>query len=259
MLVTADDFIALKERITDDIFRLKTDRAVPLFDRLVSSIEPRLVITDAGGAVEWLELTMEAREALEGNLLGVAPSRLERVANVAKKYWKASGPHPQQALDFFRQPALKKIAEDDWNRAIGAAQREDAKATAIAAGSVVEAIVLDILERLPNEEASKLRDRINSLPPEKRKNLKEDKATPSKWKFIYLIVALGPDGLGVLSKRTHDIGHTLRDWRNYVHPDVSRGAEPLSPADGRIAAGFAEKVIEEVTSWHANGGQLVVR
>jgi len=258
MLVTADDFLALKEKITDAVFPLKYDQAVRLFDRLISSIEPRLVITDAGGALEWFEVTMNAREALVSNMRGVAPDFLERVAGVAKKYWKVSGQHPQQSLNFLLNHSLKSIAEEDWNRVIGAAQREDAKTTAIAAGSVVEAIALDILERLAAPDASKLRDHINQLPHPQRRGILDRGATPSEWKFAFLLLALGPDGLRVLTDRTHDIGHKLRDWRNYVHPAKSRTEALLSPADGRLAAGFAEKVIEEVTSWHATGGQLVV-
>jgi hypothetical protein len=169
-----------------------------------------------------------------------------------------SGQHPQQALSFFLNPSLKRIAEDDWNRVIGAAQREDAKTTAIAAGSVVEAIALDILERLVASDATKLRDRVNGLPHTQRRGITDRGADPSEWKFAFLLLALGPDGLKVLTDRTHDIGHKLRDWRNYVHPAKSRTETPLSPADGRLAAAFAEKVIEEVSGWQANGGQLVV-
>ncbi|HYO54315.1 hypothetical protein [Archangium sp.] len=254
MLVTADDFIALKKRIIDRTVRLESQRAAQLFERLVSSIEPRLVITNAGGAVEWLELTMSTQEAIRASQLGLASGLLDQMADIARKYWKASGPLPQQVLSFIKDPALRRIAEEDWNRVIGAAQREDAKTTAIAAGSVVEAIAIDILERLSTEDATKLKDHVNGL----KKGRPEQKSIPSDWKFAFLLLAIGPDGLKVLGDRTHDIGHKLRDWRNYVHPPKSRKEDPLTPADGRLAAGFAEKVIDEVTGWQANGGQLVV-
>lgn len=46
MIVTADDFEMFKVRYKDDQMQNRLEEAVKLFDQLVKSIEPRLVITE---------------------------------------------------------------------------------------------------------------------------------------------------------------------------------------------------------------------
>lgn len=254
MLVTPDDFLKLNERVFTSQAPLGATYGTAVFEKLVEHIEPHLVITDAGGAVEWYEFVARAKAEL---LAASSFSRRDSpsvlgVARIAAKYWKASGTQPQRRLAFVQSLDLRRVAEEDWTRLVAAGQREDAKTTAIAAGSVVEAVALDVLEREPT--AGALRDRLNGLPQEQRRNLRA-RGQPSEWPFSFLLLALGPLGLAILSESTHDVGHRLRQWRNFVHPNQARAEEPLSPADGRIAAGFAEKVLEEVERWSLRGGQ----
>jgi hypothetical protein len=264
MLVTADDveqFVALYEGEYPKLKspRLKEAEAVKLFDLLVESIQPRLVVTEPGGAMDWIEAVMRARAAIAEGSRGAARTHLKEVVELARRYGNISGPQPQRILNFILNAGLRRVAEEDWSRAVGAAQREEAKTTAVAAGSVVEAIALDILERLSPDDAEKLRVHLNGLEQDRRRNLHQPaKPTLAKWQFAVLILALGSQGLKVLSDRTHDIGQLLRDWRNCVHPSKYRSVPPLSSADGRLAIAFAEKVIEEVTLWHAAGGKPVV-
>lgn len=255
MLVTPDDFLKLKERILDNFAHLGNEYAMGVFDQLVADIQPRLVITEAGGAAEWYETVILARAAIAGGSRGVSPGKLDRLAQIATKYMKVVGPEPQRRFAFMLKADLRAVAEDDWSRVIAAGEREDAKTAAIAAGSVIEAVVLDVLERLSAEQVATLRDVINALPEEERKG-RPARGAPHKWPFACLISAIGPHGLKVLSPRTNDIGHTLRDWRNLVHPNEARKEEPLTAADGRIAVGFAEKVIEDVEAWNAAGAKL---
>ncbi|WP_147445085.1 hypothetical protein [Corallococcus sp. CA053C] len=252
MLVTADDFKALDKLFNHESIALRISgaRAVSILDKLISGIEPHLAITDPGGAVDWISSTEKLRSDLTAEMRGAASKSLEKVANLASKYWKPSGRHAQRPLTFIKNPELRRIAEDDWNRAISAAQREDAKTAAISAGSVVEAIALDVLEGISDVDADRLRDHLNSLPPAQRQTYSARKDSALKdWPLAFLILALGPDGMRALTNRTRDIGQQLRDFRNYVHPGKSRSQTLLSPADGRIAVGFAEKVIEEVEVW----------
>jgi len=258
MLVTADDFERFLALYKDDFQRRKPAEVTPLFDQLVKAIEPRLVVTEPGGAMDWIEAVTKARTAIAESIRSVAPDCLADVARLARKYGNISGPQPQRPLSFIQSADLRRVAVEDWSRAIGAAQHEEAKTTAVAAGSVVEAIALDILERLSPADAEKLRMHLNGLPSAQRRNLQQNQRDLERWSFAILILALGPDGLKVLSERTHDIGHQLRDWRNCVHPGKYRSEPPLSSADGRLAIAFAEKVIEEVTAWHAAGATLVV-
>lgn len=259
MLVTADDFERFVDLYEDNSTKLRNSEAVKLFDRLVESIEPRLVVTEPGGAIAWIQAVTRARAAVAGGEHGIAPGYLKAVVALARKYGNIAGTQPQRLFSFIQNADLRRVAEEDWSRAIGAAQREEAKTTAVAAGSVVEAIALDILERLSLADAEKLRLYLNGLKPERRRQLNQtQKPTLAKWQFAVLLLALGTDGLKILSDRTHDIGHQLRDWRNCVHPGKYRSESPLSPADGRLAIAFAEKVIEEVTAWHAAGAKLVV-
>ncbi|MBN8466175.1 hypothetical protein JYJ95_06605 [Corallococcus exiguus] len=260
MIVTAADFVALGKRITDDLFPLRQEAASRVYEQLISAVEPHLVITDAGGAIKWFEYIDRARVAVRDGMRGVSPGFLNDVAELVSKYWKPAGTHAQRSLPFILNTKLRQVAEEDWNRAISSAQREDAKTTAISAGSVVEAIALDIIEPIAPADIVKLQNYLNGLPVDRRRNLSMSpkKVTPQEWNFAFLILALGHEGLKVLTERTHDIGHTLRDWRNYVHPDVSRNEPPLSPVDGRLAVAFAEKVIEEAEAWHSAGRTLVI-
>lgn len=257
MVVTPDDFRKLGE-LLKGLAPLGSAYARATFDWLVAAIQPTLVITEPGGATEWL-----ANVAKTADLIHVATHSksvtvaLENIARIAEKYQKTTGLGPQRRLDFIRNADLRRVAEDDWNRLVAAGQREDAKTTAIAAGSVIEAIALDIMERLSEPDAGKLRDHLNALPADDRMNLSAKGALPD-WKFSVLLLALGPRGLKILSPRTYAVGHTLRDWRNFVHPKKASREPPLSASDGRMAAGFAGKVVEDVETWTANGAELVV-
>lgn len=253
--VTPDDFDALKGRLFDEFKRLDPKYALPIFDRLIQSVEGQLVITEPGGVTEWLELVTRLRVNLESERMTSVDKSLERISILIRKYWKPASRHAQRPLPFILNAKLREVAEDDWSRAVISAQREDAKTTAISAGSVVEAMALDVLESLPNDVLSRLKTHLNNLPKEKRGALNAGKPSPATWTFAYLIFALSPNGVSLITQRTHDIGQLLRDWRNFVHPSVSRDEEPLSAADGRLAIGFAEKVIEEVERWHAAGRQ----
>jgi hypothetical protein len=260
MLVTPDDFRKLQERAFAVQGALGATYALAVFDKLVEHIEPHLVITEPGGAAEWYEFIERAKADLNNarSFSGRSTPSMEGVVLTAEKYWKLTGPEVQRKLDFIRSADLRRVAEEDWTRLVAAGQREDAKTTALAAGSVVEAVAVDVLERLPDGDAGRLRDRLNALPPEHRMKLRTASGAPTKWPFAFLLLALGPHGLNVLTERTHVVGHTLRDWRNLVHPNEARAEPPLSPADGRLAAGFAEKVLEDVEAWSARGANLAV-
>lgn len=209
--------------------------------------------------MEWFFAVIKARSALEKNERGSVARSLDEAIGLTKKYANIAGALPQQIFSFMKDPGLKRVAEEDWNRAVGAAQREEAKTTAVAAGSVVEAIAIDILERLDKNQIMKMRNHLNQLKKEQRRGIDQPpKPTPKEWKFAFQLLALGPAGLKILDKRTHDIGDQLRNWRNCVHPDKYRSEEPLSSADGRLAIGFAEKVIEQVRTWDNDGAKLKV-
>jgi len=256
MLVTPDDFVRLKERILDSR-QLANEYAMLVFDRLVADIQPRLVITEPGGAAEWYEKVILTRSTIASGTRGVSPAMLDGVAAVASKYLRLLGPEPQREFPFMHSPELRAVAQADWTRLVAAAQREDGKTAAIAAGSVVEAVALDLLEQLPNGEAAKLRDHLNRLKPAARRDL-FGRGDLHEWSFAFLLLALSPLGLDVLSERAHAIGHNLRDWRNLVHPHLARRESAPSAADGRLAAGLAEKVIEDVEAWSKKGRPLVV-
>jgi hypothetical protein len=260
MVVTPDIFQRLRDRVFAVQGALGSDYSLAVFAKLVEHIEPHLVITDTGCAAEWYEYVERARADIINAVShrGRPPPSLDGVARIAQRYWMLTGPHAQRRLAFISDAGLRRVAEDDWTRLVAAGEREDAKTTAIAAGSVVEAIALDLIERLTAVKVTQLRDHLNALPPSQRMSLSAKGDEPSRWTFAFLLLAVGPRGLHVLSERTHTVGHTLRDWRNLVHPDVARAEPPLTAADGRLAAGFAEKVIEDVGEWESSGRGLAV-
>ncbi|NNC17659.1 hypothetical protein HJC22_18230 [Corallococcus exiguus] len=259
MIVTADDFIAFEKLVNNDhpALRLQYDQSLPIFEELTSQVMPHLAITDAGGAVEWFAMKYRIRAELGTGKHGAVADSLRRMANLVSKYWKPAGAHPQKALTFIKNTELRHIAEDDWNRAIGAAQREDAKAAAISAGNVVEAVTLDALEALTDAQFKSLRKKLDSLEPARRRSIDFKEPSLEKWRFIQFILATGPIGMGMLTERTHDLGHMLRDWRNLVHPAASRKKkDPLLPSEGRLAIGLAESVIEDAEAWVNRGRPL---
>jgi hypothetical protein len=251
MFVTAEDFRGLKDRY-QDFPRIDNKVGIDVYDELIERVQPRIVIAEPGGSTKWFEAVTKTRHAIAMGERGLIPGYLDELAGLVEKYFLPASHEPHRRMDFILKKELRDIAEDDWSRAVSAGQREDAKTAAIAGGSVVEALALDILERLAPSDTLRLRDSLNALPSPQRRDLRPERSdSPEDWAFAYVLLSLGPDGLKVLSERTHDIGHQLRDWRNYVHPAKSRSQPRLSAADGRLALGFAEKVLEEVSAWHA--------
>lgn len=114
--------------------------------------------------------------------------------------------------------------------------------TAIAAGSVVEAVALDVLERALDADA--LRDRLNGPPQDQRRGPREARGPPSKWPFAFLLLALGPLGLDV-----------LRGARPTSAGQTSGTAWPIVPG-GRAPrdAGYQSHVRLFVRQWGASDG-----
>jgi hypothetical protein len=111
MLVRADDFLAFKDRYQDGFSKLQNSEAAQIFDRLVEGIQSRLVITDAGGAVEWLQETLRARAAISGGMRGVAPAFIEHVAKLATKYGRLTGPVPVDRQGRGRVPEVQHVQD----------------------------------------------------------------------------------------------------------------------------------------------------
>jgi hypothetical protein len=258
VLITPDDLEEFQKRYFERWTGLSADLAPQIFNELVTEIEPRLAFTDPGGGLEWMETRTKTKVSIAGSQRGLIEHLLPVLIQLAKKYWRLEGPYPQRKFPFIANAALRGIAEHDWGRALAGQGREDSKTAALAAASVVEAIALDILERLSAADRARLRDHVNALPLGDRFNVHTKKAHPADWALAYMLVALGPKSLGVLLKDAHELGHLLRDARNYVHPAKARSEPPLTSADGRLAPGFADKAIEQVEAWTNRGAILVV-
>lgn len=260
MRLNATDVRELKDRFMSDGMRnLNAGRTYAILDAIINDIEPRLVVTEPGGGVEWLNAVAVVRTAVKEGQRGIAPSAFDRVASLVEKFLPGGSTDAIRRFDFMIAPGLKRVAEDDWNRAVASAQRDDGKGTAIAAGSAVEAFIADLLLRGSAAELEALRLKLQAVPQVQRRNIpmpNKVNAPVSEWKHAQRLLAVGPHGLGVLSERTHELAHTLRDWRNAVHPEAAAQEPPYTSADGRLAVGLAEKVIEELEAWAKAGATL---
>lgn len=254
MRYTKADLEAIRDVYLRTTGRLGSDYASRMVRTVLDEIEPRLVFTEEAAGAEWLMHRVLLESLLGANARDPAREHFDRLIEALGRFLPVDGGRaPRRSFRFIQAADLRRVAEDDWTRAVAAAQREEAKTTAIAAGSVVEAIALDVLERIGEPDRARLRAHVNGLAQPQRRNLREAPAELARWSAAYRLFAIGPGGLAILSERTHEIGHQLRDWRNDVHPDLARANPAFSAADGRLAVGFAEKVIEEVELWHDTG------
>jgi len=222
------------------------------FIRVCDLLEPDLIWSagDEVSRVEWLTTLAHVRSYL---VFWSAPPptrdlkldvfEAEQLASLAAKAWRGPSKGPHRPLPFIKNSELRAIAERDLGSLSAARRADEVKVALVLAGSIIEAILVDIVSQNPTESEAAAR----GIP--QLRNLPTDM---SRWTLVQMISVCGPQGLRVLSDKTKDIANTVRDWRNFVHPEKERAEtrnNPLKPSDAAMAEALVEKVIDEVRLW----------
>lgn len=122
---------------------------------------------------------------------------------------------------------LRRIAERDLASLTVALAAEETKSALVLAGSVIEAILTDLLEA------------------------RSPAWIDGKKSFFQIIEMCGPKGLRVLDERTVKVADTVRDTRNFVHPGRERETlqgRDFARSEGIVAQALVEQVIEAVAA-----------
>lgn len=235
------------------------------FLRICKALEPNLVFSSDEDRRDWLKGVGEIEFHLSkidvgerAKVLGVKVEVYKRLSEIADRCWRGSSASARE-LPFIQDPDLRRIAERDLASLSNAQRAEETKTALILAGSVVEAILWDVVEGCRAKDSSGTEAKaaqakvklIATNPRWKGFDPKDDE----RWTLEQLVGVCGPHGLGVLSERAVLIAHAIRDFRNLVHPrkELREQQEngPIIPSDAPGAAALMESVIDQVARWRA--------
>ncbi len=138
-----------------------------------------------------------------------AKTKLQKAfPNINKK--RTSYPSPNFSV-LVKDTDLIKILSNRWNEANLAFEAGAYLATIILLGSILEGVLLDMVEKNPaqaNSSSKSPKDRGGVVLPFE------------KWKLQNLIDVT--HDCGWLKKESKDFSHVVRDYRNFVHPNKER-------------------------------------
>ncbi len=223
------------------------------FFGIAEALEPGLVLDE--DRIEW-RIGMDRLRFLlsrwqHGTPAGAMPSsELLRLGAIAECRWRGPARGDRRELPFIRDAALRGIAERDFATLVAARQHEEIKTAIIMAGSVIEAILADAVERdLSKTTAASTAVQASRAKKNPRVWGKFNAHDIDSWTLAQLVAVAGPDGLRLLSERAEQMAEVVRDWRNFVHPRKERDATataPLGLSDAKAAEALVERVLEEI-------------
>jgi hypothetical protein len=175
---------------------------------------------------------------------------------LAKKAWRGPSKAAIRALPFIRDNEYRQIAERDLASFASMEKLEETKLALALGGSVVESILLDLLEKDTPKTVAAATAVQSKMLPKKSRTWSGFKPGDSEWWTLEQVIAVcGPDGLGVLAERTMKMADLVRDYRNYIHPRKERSQildnASLIRADAITVRALMESVIEQVEKWRA--------
>jgi|CXWL01.1.fsa_nt_gi hypothetical protein len=220
--------------------------------RICEGLEPNMVIDSDDDRIKWLigvetvhswaVADPDAKNPFAG---GKRPEKMTELLEIANRWWRGPSTGPARALAFIKDKALRAIAERDLQSLNATSMAEETKSVLILGGSVIEAVLLDILERDPG---------LTTAAAAKQPKPASFKSQPNDWDFFQMVDVCGPTGLSATSAATTDLAHKVRWWRNFVHPDRERkelARNPLRRSDGMVVRALTDKVLEEAADWCA--------
>ena len=164
---------------------------------------------------------------------GAIRSLLKRVIAVLEKYggegWRAE----TRSFSFIKDDDLRRIIERDYKELVLVLFPGGAwKSTVIMAGSILEAILFDVLA---SDAATKAKALASTVAP---------KSPMEDWRLEYLIKVAAD--IGVLpARRALTFDQVLRDFRNFVHPKKEiRSGHPCQEGEAQLAIGGLNAVCD---------------
>jgi hypothetical protein len=139
---------------------------------------------------------------------------------------------PREEFPFVSDPKLREICCRDYLE-LGKGRRARAyKSTIILSGGLLEAVLSDALGR----EAAKAKASYRKLYPKKKR---------VGWTLESLIEVA--EDLGIITPGATQLSHTLRDYRNLVHPDKEiRSGYKVQKEEAEIAVNMVRIVMRDL-------------
>lgn len=174
-------------------------------------------------------------EHLMGAKLGDLP---ERVAVLVEKYNSVGAGNTKRSFVWLSDPDLRDIVRRDYAELSNILLPDGAwKSTVVLAGSILEAILFDILFRDPDRCAKAT---ASPKAPQKGGTVKSE----DQWTLENMITVATDIGL-LPADRAKTFDQVLRDYRNFVHPRKElRAAHPCGDGEALMAKGALDAVCD---------------
>jgi hypothetical protein len=139
---------------------------------------------------------------------------------------------PRETFDFVTSPQIRDICRRDYEELEKVRRLRAHKSTIILSGGLLEALLWDALDRQP----SKARACYRKLYPKKKQ---------VKWTLESLIGVA--EDMGIITPGATQLSHTLRDYRNLVHPkkEISSGYK-VQKEEAEIAVNMVRIVMRDL-------------
>lgn len=207
---------------------------------LTDQLSDDLVFETAQARADWVSHLSELRFTVDawrgGDVDAIIDSSvLDALVELALGSWRGPSSTKEQ-FPFVKNETLKLISERDFRSLQVALKQDEWKSAVILAGSVVEAMLIDVVE-----QESLARNAV--VPSVPKKNTEK----PEHWTLHELVSTCGPAGIGRLGDRTVRAADLVRDYRNFVHPGLElRTGDRVSGQDARLSGLLVEMIVADL-------------
>lgn len=162
---------------------------------------------------------------------------LRELIEILNSYGNFNSGKPKRSFNFLHDHDLKGIVERDYAELSSVLLPDGAwKSTVIIAGSILEAVLYDVLINLKYNSAAI----ASTMAPKYKGKLKDLSA--GKWTLEELILVAEDIGL-LPPQRVSSIDQVLRDYRNFVHPKKEiKSQHPCTEAEAFMSKGALDAV-----------------
>ena len=158
-------------------------------------------------------------EGIKVELQGVNPIIREITPTLAKKKSAVIPPIPDFSV-IIDDAVLNKILKDRWNETIKCIEGEAYLAAIIMMGSILEGVLFSVILKYPEEA-----NRAKSAPKDKEGKVKKF------WEWSLSNMINVAYELGWIERDVRQFSHTLRDYRNMVHPWHQKAKDEVPDED----------------------------
>lgn len=230
-----DYIIRMVEELTDGNRDTRNSLRQPLADEL-DKLDPRDFLATARFEFVCLRAQIGQRVRAGQTLEDLTPPLVQ----VLNKYGGDGSRAETRRFGFIINAQLRQIIERDYKELSLNLLRDRAwKSTVVMAGSILEAILFDVLTADP---ATLTKAEVSPRAPKEKGKVKVKDIQSGEWKLHNLIEVATDIGV-IPSERAETFDRVLRDYRNFVHPKVEiRAAHPCTEAEALMAKGALDAV-----------------